>query len=181
LRELIASFVNTLCRWYSTVRGLMNSCAPISGFVWMPRGRSLTAGGVAKGHPGAEGQQARRFRRIRRLGPEIEAPGRPHNKPRIADRLGRGDQQQPPAVSGEALDSLPEALLDPTRLVPQPGEVVDLARPALGEQEDDRRQFRRRTTPLRCHPVSGPACRRGFLRSTLVVLLISRRLHEPDR
>jgi hypothetical protein len=32
LRELISSFVNTLCKWYSTVRGLMNSCAPISGF-----------------------------------------------------------------------------------------------------------------------------------------------------
>jgi hypothetical protein len=25
LRELIPSFGNTLCRWYSTVRGLMNS------------------------------------------------------------------------------------------------------------------------------------------------------------
>ena len=28
----MSSFVNTLRRWYSTVRGLMNSCAPISGF-----------------------------------------------------------------------------------------------------------------------------------------------------
>ena len=27
----MSSFGNTLCRWYSTVRGLMNSCAPISG------------------------------------------------------------------------------------------------------------------------------------------------------
>ena len=33
LRELISSLVNTLRRWYSTVRGLMNSLAPISGFV----------------------------------------------------------------------------------------------------------------------------------------------------
>ena len=32
-RELMSSLVNTLCRWYSTVRGLMNSWAPISGFV----------------------------------------------------------------------------------------------------------------------------------------------------
>jgi hypothetical protein len=32
VREVIASLVNTLCRWYSTVRGLMKSCAPISGF-----------------------------------------------------------------------------------------------------------------------------------------------------
>jgi YD repeat-containing protein len=28
VRELIASLVKTLCRWYSTVRGLMKSCAP---------------------------------------------------------------------------------------------------------------------------------------------------------
>ena len=33
LRELMSSLVNTLRRWYSTVRGLMNSLAPISGFV----------------------------------------------------------------------------------------------------------------------------------------------------
>ena len=32
LREVISSFRKTLCRWYCTVRGLMNSCAPISGF-----------------------------------------------------------------------------------------------------------------------------------------------------
>jgi hypothetical protein len=32
MREVIASLVNTLCRWYSTVRELMKSCAPISGF-----------------------------------------------------------------------------------------------------------------------------------------------------
>src|SRR5205085_10046536 len=31
LREVISSFRKTLCRWYCTVRGLMNSCAPISG------------------------------------------------------------------------------------------------------------------------------------------------------
>ena len=33
MRELIPSLVNTLRRCYSTVRGLMNSWAPISGFV----------------------------------------------------------------------------------------------------------------------------------------------------
>ena len=33
-RELMPSLENTLCRWYSAVRGLMNSWAPISGFVW---------------------------------------------------------------------------------------------------------------------------------------------------
>ena len=38
LRELMPSLVNTLRRWYSTVRGLMNSWAPISGFVCPSRG-----------------------------------------------------------------------------------------------------------------------------------------------
>jgi hypothetical protein len=33
-RELMPSLENTLCRWYSAVRGLMNSSAPISAFVW---------------------------------------------------------------------------------------------------------------------------------------------------
>jgi len=31
LRELMSSLPKTLRKWYSTVRGLMNSCAPISG------------------------------------------------------------------------------------------------------------------------------------------------------
>ena len=44
MRELISSFVNTLCRWYSTVRGLMNSCAPISGFEWPSRASSSDLG-----------------------------------------------------------------------------------------------------------------------------------------
>ena len=71
--------------------------------------------GVAKGHPGAE----------RRAGPplpqapppraEIEALGRPPQQRRIADRLGRGDEQQPLALGGQAFHPLPEALLDPAR------------------------------------------------------------------
>jgi hypothetical protein len=49
-------------------------------------------------------------------------PGRPGSKAklighspqqrRIADRLGRGHQEQPLAVGGKTLDSLPEALFD---------------------------------------------------------------------
>ena len=34
LRELMFVLVKTLCRWYSTVRGLMKSRAPISGLEW---------------------------------------------------------------------------------------------------------------------------------------------------
>ena len=40
LRELMPSLVKTLRRWYSTVRGLMNSWAPISGFVCPSRGEA---------------------------------------------------------------------------------------------------------------------------------------------
>jgi hypothetical protein len=48
LRELMSSLVNTLRRCYSTVRGLMNSSAPISGFVCPARraARSAPPGGA---------------------------------------------------------------------------------------------------------------------------------------
>ena len=36
-RELMPSLRNTLRKWYWTVRGLMNSWAPISGFVRLSR------------------------------------------------------------------------------------------------------------------------------------------------
>ena len=36
------SLLKTLCRWYSTVRSLMNSCAPISVFERPSRARSAT-------------------------------------------------------------------------------------------------------------------------------------------
>ena len=39
LREVISSFWKTFRRWYCTVRGLMNSCAPISGFERPSRAR----------------------------------------------------------------------------------------------------------------------------------------------
>ena len=42
LRELIPSLPNTLLRCHSTVRGLRNSWAPISGFVWPPAARHAT-------------------------------------------------------------------------------------------------------------------------------------------
>ena len=39
LREVMSSFWKTLRRWYCTVRGLMNSCAPISGLERPSRAR----------------------------------------------------------------------------------------------------------------------------------------------
>jgi len=44
-----------------------------------------------------------------------EPPGRPPDQHRIADRLGRRDQQQRLRVGGEHLQPAAEALLDPRR------------------------------------------------------------------
>ena len=75
LRELMPSLVKTLPRWYWTVRALMNSCAPISGFdrpsrasraIWVSCGVSSLArlGGCACAPsprwPAARGGRARR-------------------------------------------------------------------------------------------------------------------------
>ena len=80
LRELMSSFANTLRRWYSTVRGLMNSWAPISGFVCPSRGeagdlRLLRREDVARlvgapAHRLAGGQQLAAGALGERLGPE---------------------------------------------------------------------------------------------------------------
>src|ERR671918_59575 len=49
LRELIPSLPKTLCRWYSTVRRLMNSRAPIAGL------DGALADALARGHQLAPG------------------------------------------------------------------------------------------------------------------------------
>ena len=66
LRLLTSSLRNTLCRWYSTVRGLMNSWAPISGLVcpsrasratwtsWGVRASRVSGGDPAHGLAGGE-------------------------------------------------------------------------------------------------------------------------------
>ena len=51
-RDTIPTFENTLCRWYSTVRELMNSWVPISGF----DGRRRRAAAIWS----SRGEQARR-------------------------------------------------------------------------------------------------------------------------
>src|SRR5690606_1613943 len=47
LRERMSSFANTLCRWYSTVLGLMKSWLPISGFVCPSAARRATCASCA--------------------------------------------------------------------------------------------------------------------------------------
>jgi hypothetical protein len=56
--------------------------------------------GVAKGHPGGERQQSRRFRRSCCLRAELEALGCAPQQRRIADRLGGRDEQQALALGG---------------------------------------------------------------------------------
>jgi hypothetical protein len=57
--------VNTFRKWYSTVRGLMNSSAPISGFVFPSAAqlsganRHRTAGATSR--PAARGRRLARF------------------------------------------------------------------------------------------------------------------------
>ena len=75
LRELMASLVKTLCRWYSTVLGLMNSRAAISGLdrpspasrpIWVSRAVSWAGASVARLRTARRWQtaHARRSRRM---------------------------------------------------------------------------------------------------------------------
>ncbi len=82
LREVMSSLPKTLWRWYSTVRGLMNSRAPISGLerpsrasraIWASRARELIrrsdgafAGGLAGGLQLARGALGERLDAHRR-------------------------------------------------------------------------------------------------------------------
>ena len=70
---------------------------------------------MTKPHPRAELEQTRLGRRRRRLGADPEPLGRAPQQHRLADRLGRRDQQQPLRLRRERLEPPPEALLDPTR------------------------------------------------------------------
>ena len=69
---------------------------------------------MAKAHPAVDLDQPGAPRPARAPRPVIPSRSAArHSKRRIADRLGRGDQQQPPGVLGQRLEPLQEALLDP--------------------------------------------------------------------
>jgi hypothetical protein len=65
-------------------------------------------------HPGADLQQAGLDRRGRRLGADAKPLGCPPHQHRVADRIGRRDQQQRTSLLRKGLQPPPEALLDPT-------------------------------------------------------------------
>ena len=59
---LMSSLANTLCRWYWTVRGLMNSRAPISGFESPSRAsRAICASCAVSSSRGLDAALARRL------------------------------------------------------------------------------------------------------------------------
>ena len=83
MRELMLSLANTLWRWYSTVRGLMNSRPPISALESQSRasGDLGLLGGQGAGGVGAgsgDGPASRPQLACRALGERLEAHRRQH-------------------------------------------------------------------------------------------------------
>jgi hypothetical protein len=68
---------------------------------------------MTKPHPGADLEQPGRLRVANRLGAQPEPFDGAPQQHRVADRLGRRDQQQPLRVGRQLLESSPKALLDP--------------------------------------------------------------------
>ena len=100
-------------------------------------------------HPGTELHQARVHRGRRRLGGYAQPPGRPPDQRKVAVRLGRRHQQQPPGRRGQRLQLPAEALLDPLRQRHRAGQ----AEPA--------RQLRRRQPPRQLQQRQRVALRLG--------------------
>ena len=68
---------------------------------------------VTKGHPRADREQAVGVGR--RLNLDPEPPGRPPHQHRVADRLGRRDQQQLLGIRRQPREPAAKAVLDPPR------------------------------------------------------------------
>ena len=68
---------------------------------------------VAKPHPRPDLEQPSRLRGLQRCGRHAERPSRPPQERRIAGRLRRRHQQQPPGALGQSIDPRQEALLNP--------------------------------------------------------------------
>src|SRR4051794_16652682 len=69
---------------------------------------------MPKSNPRAELDKAGLGRRCRRFGANPELRGSSPHQCLIADRLGRGDQQQAPGLHGENVEPAAEALFDIT-------------------------------------------------------------------
>ena len=67
---------------------------------------------MTKPHPHAELDQARLGRRRGRFGADSQPRRGPPDQRRIADRVGRCDQQQTPGLVGENIDPPTEVLFD---------------------------------------------------------------------
>jgi len=68
---------------------------------------------MAKLHGAADREQAVGLGGVRGLGPDPQPLGRPPHEYRVADRVSRGDHEEPTCVLGKRRQPAPEALLDP--------------------------------------------------------------------
>src|SRR6516165_5466239 len=83
-------------------------------------------------HPRPDLQQPVRLGGLRGGSRDREPLGRPPDQHRIADRLGRHDQQQRPRIGGQRLQPTSEALLDPRRDPLRPGQPEPAHRARTG-------------------------------------------------
>jgi len=107
---------------------------------------------MAEDHPVVDPEQPVRPTRESRLRGHAESFGRPPHQGRVADRLGRRDQQQPPGLRGQLRDPGQEALLDPAgqRLGVQQAEAT--RQPGRGQPARQLQQGERIAPGLRHDP-----------------------------
>ena len=128
---------------------------------------------VAEAHQGAELAQARGRVRGRRV--DAQPSGRLEHQRRVADRLGRRDQHQPPGVVRQRLDPPPEAVLDPPGQRSCPGEA-EPARQSGGRDLARELQQRQRVAarlgdePVAHELVKWPAQGRAQQRTRIVLV-----------
>ena len=108
-------------------------------------------------HSLADEQQGVRRHAICGGRPNREKPSRAPEQHRIADRLGRGEQQQTPRIFRQRLEAADEALLDPSRQrpcvrQPEPARQLRRRQPARQLQQCERIAPRLRDDPI-AHPL----------------------------
>jgi hypothetical protein len=111
-------------------------------------------------YPCAELDQPGSDRRCRRFGTDPEPPGRPAYQRRVAERLGRRDQQQPPGLRRQSLHPAPEALLDPPGERCRSPEAEPVPQIRRGHAPGQLQQRQRIAASLGDDPVADPLIQR---------------------
>jgi hypothetical protein len=115
---------------------------------------------MPKQHAGADLEQAGLGCRRRRLRGDAEPLGRPPHQHRIADRIGRRQLQQAPAILRKQLKPPPEALLDPPRQRHRVGKGESTRQLGRGHPPGQLHQRERVATGLGHDPVVDPRIQR---------------------